>query len=221
MAITVFLIAVLAAIAAWWLAQQRLTAKPWLEEGVIGDHPGTSVPAVPAAKLGLGVFLAVVGSLFALFASAYFMRMHTADWQPPPVPGLLWLNTGVLVASSIALQGALVAARRERMDDVRAGLLAGGLATLLFLAGQLLAWRQLADAGYFLTANPASSFFYLITAVHGLHLLGGLAALGRTAARAWGGIDLEKVRLSVELCAIYWHFLLLVWVMMFGMLLHG
>ena len=136
----------------------------------------------------LGVFLAVAGSLFALFGSAYMMRMHMAtDWRPLPLPGLLWLNTGVLIASSAALQWSWMAARRGRVEGMRAGLLAGGALALAFLAGQLAAWRQLDAAGYFLASNPANSFFYLITAVHGLHMLGGLAALGRTAGRMWNG----------------------------------
>ncbi len=231
MAISVLLVAVLAAIAAWWLSRQRLTAKPWLEEGPVGEFPATEASPVPAAKLGLAVFLAVVGSLFALLASAYFMRMDMGDWRPLPVPGLLWLNTGVLIASSLALQGARVAARRGQMDGVRTGLWAGGVTALGFLAGQLLAWRALSASGYFVATNPSSSFFYLLTAVHGLHLLGGLVALGRTTAKVWrrgdgssngsdGGDVPDQVRLSVELCAIYWHFLLLVWLVLLAMLLH-
>jgi cytochrome c oxidase subunit III len=221
-AITIALIAVLAAIAGWWLSHQRLTAKPWLEAGAVDDFPATEASPLPAAKIGLGVFLAVAGSLFALFASAYFMRMHAGgDWRSLPLPSLLWLNTGTLVASSLALQWAQVAARRGRMDGVEIGLSVGGLTALLFLVGQLLAWLQLAAAGYLLATNPASSFFYLITAVHGLHLLGGLVALGRTAALVWQGAEPDQACLSVELCAVYWHFLLLVWVVMFAMLLHG
>ena len=123
-----------------------------------------------------------------------------------PVPALLWLNTGVLVASSVALHRAQVAARRGQMGGVRDALLAGGVLALAFLAGQLLAWRQLDAAGYLLASNPANSFFYLLTAVHGLHVLGGLVALARATAKVWRGLDVHQVRLSVELCAIYWHF---------------
>src|SRR3977135_1117827 len=140
--------AVIAVIVGWWLSQQRLTAKPWLEEGGIGDFPGTGAMTLPAAKIGLGVFLAVASSLFALFISAYSMRMNMVDWRTLPVPGLLWFNTGVLILSSIALQWAHVAARRNNMDGVIIGLCAGGACALIFLAGQLLAWRQLSLAGY-------------------------------------------------------------------------
>jgi cytochrome c oxidase subunit 3 len=220
-AITAAFLAVVAAIVIWWLSHQKLASKPWLEEGVIGVLPDGGAPGVRTAKIGLGVFLAVAGSLFALFSSAYMMRMHIgADWRPLPVPALLWLNTGVLVASSVALHRAQTAERCGRMVGVRDGLLAGGVLALTFLAGQLLAWRQLDAAGYFLASNPANSFFYLLTTVHGLHVIGGLVALARATAKFWRGLDLEQVRLSVELCAIYWHFLLFVWLVLFALLLH-
>src|SRR3977135_1514921 len=182
MSAIILFMAGIAAIAGWWLSQQRLTAKPWLEEGVIGDFPGTGAMTLPAAKIGLGVFLAVVGSLFALFISAYSMRMNMVDWRALPVPRLLWFNTAVLVLSSVALQWAYMAARRDDIDGVIVGLCAGGASAVTFLVGQLLAWRQLSVAGDFLAPNPANSVFYLITAAHGLHLMGGLVALGRTTA---------------------------------------
>jgi len=217
-AIVLFLGAI-AVIAGWWLSQQRLTAKPWLEEGVLGDLPGTDTMTWPAAKVGLGVFLAVAGSLFTLFISAYSMRMNMADWRAMPVPTVLWFNTGVLVLSSAALQWAYVATRRNDMDGAIVGLLAAGGAAITFLAGQLLAWQQLSVAGYFVASNPANAFFYMITAVHGLHLTGGLVALGRTTAKVWHrNAATAEMRLSVELCTIYWHFLLLVWLVLLGLL---
>jgi len=183
------------------------------------------------------VFLAVAGCLFALLISAYFMRTAPAettlaDWVSLPSPKLMWVNTAVLAVSSVALQGAVAAAkqsqrnarqsqrnaRQSHRDALKSWLLAGGVTALAFLAGQLLAWRQLADAGWFLATNPSSSFFYLITGAHGLHVAGGLVALGRTMGKAWGGCKADRLRLSVELCAWYWHFLLLVWLIVFTLL---
>jgi cytochrome c oxidase subunit 3 len=218
MSVIILFMAGIAAIAGWWLSQQRLTAKPWLEEGLSVDFREQSTSSLPPAKIGLGVFLAVVGSLFALFISAYSMRMSMVDWQALPMPRLLWFNTAVLLLSSVALQGTQVAARRNHIDGVILGLCAGGASAITFLIGQLLAWRELSIAGYFLASNPANSFFYLMTAVHGVHLMGGLAALGRTTAKVWHGAPATEVRLSVELCAIYWHFLLLVWLVLLGLL---
>ncbi len=214
---TVFL-AGIAVIVAWWLSRQGLMVKPWLEVGAPAAGPPVGGPPVPIAKVGLGVFLAAIGALFALFFTAYLMRMELGDWRPLPTPPLLWLNTGMLVLSSISLQWARVAARRERMDGVRAGVAVGAIFALAFMVGQLAAWRQLGAAGYFLATNPANSFFYMLTALHGLHVFGGLVALGRTGEKVWRGDD---VRLSMELCAIYWHFLLIVWLLLFGLLMAG
>ena len=221
MNIVFLFLGVLAAVSLWWLYQQRITAKPWLETGAVVDHGASSLPT---AKIGLGVFLAVVGTLFALFFSAYVTRTSIAepnvvDWAPLPTPKLLWLNTGMLIFSSGALQWARLVASRGRLESTTAGLLAGGAFTFLFLGGQLIAWRQMVAAGYFLTTSPASSFFYLIIGVHGMHLLGGLVALARTTGKALGTFPMRELRLSVELCAIYWHFLLLVWLVFFCLLL--
>jgi cytochrome c oxidase subunit 3 len=120
--------------------------------------------------------------------------------------------------SSVALQWAVAASRRGEMEVVRACLLAGGAFAVAFIVGQLWVWRQLTESGYLLAGNPANSFFYLITGLHGLHMLGGLVALGRTTDWAWRSAEPSKVRLSVELCAIYSHFLLLVWLVLLNLL---
>ena len=218
MSVVLVFLAVIAGISAWWLSHQRLMAKPWLEQGSEGDFVALEGSAMPTAKIGLGVFLAVVGSLFALFASAYFMRMGMSDWQPLPVPRLLWFNTGVLVLSSVALQCALVAARDSRIDMVRLGLVTAGLTATAFLVGQVMAWRELTVDGHFLSGNPANSFFYLITGMHGLHIVGGLVALARTTVAAWSDYRPDRLSLRVELCAMYWHFLLFIWLAIFVLL---
>ena len=209
----------LAVIVVWWLSKHRLASKPWLEQGAAGEFPGTGVSSIPVEKVGLGVLLAAIGSLFALFISAYVMRMQVADWRPVPKPNLLWINTGVLMLSSAALQWTRAAADRRDGRRVRTGLLAAAGAALAFLAGQLFAWQQLTAAGYFLTSNPASSFFYLITALHGVHLIGGVVALGRVTVRAWRGVDAGQLQLSLDLCSMYWDFLLLMWLVLFGLLM--
>jgi cytochrome c oxidase subunit 3 len=219
MGVIILFVAMLAAFIVWWLSTQRLTAKPWLEEGPIGEFPGTGALFLPAAKIGLAVFAAVVGALFALMLTAFVMRMQLADWTPLPKLNLLWVNTGVLILSSVGLQWARDASVQGDMDGVKVGLLAGGVAAIAFIAGQILAWRQLVSAGYFVATSPASSFFYLITATHGLHLLGGLAALGPTVGMVIRHAAASEVRLSVELCTIYWHLLLLIWLLCFSLLL--
>jgi len=208
------------AIVVWWLVRQTVNVKPWVEQRSVEVVHGDAGLSLPSIKVGLGVFLAVATSLFALLISAYHMRMMGEDWTRLAVPRVLWLNTVVLILASVAMQWTRVAARRGELDRVRSGLLAAGALSFAFLAGQLWAWQQMDAAGYFLAANPAYAFFYLLTAVHGLHLLGGLWVWARTTAKVLRGVEVDKVRLSVELCTVYWHYLLLVWVVLFAVLLH-
>jgi cytochrome c oxidase subunit III len=200
----------------------QLKEKPWapIQSTVVDLHDGSAF-AVPTATLGLRVFLAVVTVLFSLLIMAYGSRMELEDWRPSPPVRLLWLNTAMLASSSVAMQWAKIAARGGKIAGVTNGLMAGGVFAIAFLGGQTLAWRQLNMMVAFDVTNPAIGFFYLITALHGLHLLGGLVAWGRTIAKVWRGLDVVRLRLSVELCTVYWHFLLLVWLVLFGLLFSG
>ena len=216
-AILIFL-AVFFSIAGWWLTRQGLMSKPWLETGVAGIAPELEAGHRPASKVGLWVFLVVVGALFALFISAYLMRMELPDWRTLALPRILWLNTGTLVLSSVALHFAVLAARKSNIKALRQDLLAASAAAILFLAGQGLAWDQIAGMGYFATSNPASSFFYLITGVHALHMIGGLIALFRTTRHVAKQEDMERTAMSTELCATYWHFMLAVWLVILALL---
>lgn len=193
-----------------------IRSKPWLSDGE-NQPPDQSPKAigVPNEKVGLWVFLAVVGSLFLVFSNALSELQEYDDWRDLPKLRLLWFNTGMLVLSSLALQWTRFFADRDR---IKLGVIVGGFFACAFLVGQLCAWQQLADMGYLASTNPASSFFYLITAVHGVHVFGGVVALVRTALKAWGGFDLNQVQLSLSLCSVYWHFLLLVWLVFFGLM---
>jgi len=207
----------------WWLFARQLTAKPWemTQSRSDNEYGGAALTLAPA-KVGLWLLLAVITSFFGLLISAYGMRMAMADWRPLAVPNLLWLNTAMLIASSVAFQRTRRAAARGSSDGVKAGLLASGLFALAFLVGQLLAWQQLTASGQLPAGNAANAFFYLLTALHGLHVLGGLAVWGKTTAKARGGAFKPKdLRMSIELCAVYWHFLLVAWLVLFGLLWSG
>jgi cytochrome c oxidase subunit III len=220
--------ALIAGILVWWLAARRLTTRSWEAQGTYDGRDTADMAGTPPARVGLWVFLAVATSFFALFISAYFIRMspHLAqgvvlrDWRPVAEPAILWLNTVALLASSIAMQLARAAIGRGQIARARSGMLAGGLFAAAFLAGQLLAWRELQAAGYYAASNPANAFFYVLTALHGLHVLGGLVVWGRTVSRlSRHGAAVGATRLAVELCTVYWHYLLIVWLVLFGLLL--
>jgi cytochrome c oxidase subunit 3 len=217
MTITLGFLAILMATVVWWLIRQSVNVQPWVA-GHTAQNVHGAVLDRPAAKTALWVFMAVATSLFALFVSAYAMRIGYLDWRPMPQPRLLTLNTAFLVLASIAMQWSVSAARRGQTAQVRIGMMASGVFTIAFIVGQLWVWKQLGDAGYFVNSNAATSFFYLLTAVHGLHVVGGLVAWCRATARAWLDGPADRLRLSVELCAMYWHFLLLAWLVLFAVL---
>ena len=230
MSLTVAYGALLTGVLVWVFVVRKFTAKPWEANAPISaaDAHEEGFERPPAAKVGLRIFLAVITSLFALFISAYYIRMgggHGADapvndWRAIAEAPVLWLNTAILVLASIAMQWARSAVASGDARRTHNALLIGGLCTAGFLIGQLLAWRQLHASNAFSMANPAVAFFYLLTAVHGLHLLGGLYVWARSYMRLrWLRAETIDVRLSIELCSVYWHYLLLVWVVLFGLLL--
>ncbi|MGU7811755.1 cytochrome c oxidase subunit 3 [Burkholderia sp. AW49-1] len=169
----------------------------------------TPRPALPnASRVGLIVFMAVATALFSLLLLAYGMRMREPDWQPIPHPALLWWNTGALALASVAMQRA----RRLTVHRV-AWLVCGGVLAAVFVIGQLTAWRMLSAAGQTVIANPSNSFLYLLTGLHGLHVLGGLAAWAVTIAQR-RHVDPFRAQRAISLCALYWHFLLAVWLVL-------
>lgn len=192
----------------------------------------TTVPSLPpeavlwpgpdrqaARRAGLWVLIGVVSMLFLLFGAAYVMRMAVSDWRPlPVVPWQLWCSTELLLAASVAWQLAWRAASRGKEAQARlAGALGCG-ASVLFLGAQLWAWQIMSGFGLTVAANPANSFFYLITGLHGLHVLGGLFAAGLAGWPLVRGGGAPQSGGAIELCARYWHFLLLLWLAMFAML---
>ena len=168
MTLTLVFLALLMGAIVWWLLRQTVDVQPWNAELAVQDVHAAMLER-PAAKTALWVFLAVATALFALFISAYAMRLNYLDWTPLPQPRLLIANTAMLIVASLAMEWTVFAARRADVESVRKGLLASGVLTCAFLAGQLVVWKQLGDAGYFLASSAATGFFYLLTAVHAEH----------------------------------------------------
>lgn len=167
-----------------------------------------------ASGIGLWVFIGVGCALFTLFVAAYIMRMGSGDWSSITLPRQLWLSTSLLVAGSVFMARAAVlsdAAAGPQAPEARRArwlLAAGGACAWAFLGAQWWAWSSLQAARVGFTGNPAASFFYLLTALHGLHVLGGLVAW----VLALGG------QIRIRLCARYWHFLLGIWLLLYSTL---
>jgi cytochrome c oxidase subunit III len=224
--LTIAFAGILAGVVVWWLAVRRLTARPWEAQGTADGRESAGTVGPAPARIGLWIFLAVITSLFALFITGYWMRMGhgmahglTHDWRPVVEPRVLWFNTALLALGSVAMQWARAAVNRTDAARVRLAWLLGGVFAAAFLVGQYHAWRELQAAGYYAAANPANASFYLLTGAHAVHLIGGLVAWAWIALGMARGALLEDLRLRVELCTVYWHYLLLVWLVLFGLLL--
>jgi len=197
----------------------KLTDKSWMTPGVVGEVQDRSRGEGPAAKTALAFFMAVLTSMFFLFVVGYRMRMAEPDWVAIADPNLLWLNTGLLILASVAMQSAKGGAQDGKIRAVRSRLTVAGALSIGFLIGQYLAWLELRETGLYALQSPATAFFMLLTGLHALHLFGGLLVWGRATFRAWRGMEVKRIRLSVELCTTYWHYLLLVWFVFFTVLL--
>lgn len=216
-----FILLVLAVIMAallGWLLKQTFNVQPWIAEAV--DETANQAPLGANAKtVALTTLLAVVTSFFALIMSAYGLRMDFGDWVPLAEPELLWINTGMLLLASLVFQWTRNGAVSGSASRLKPGLVVTGLLTIGFLGGQFVVWRMLSASGQYISSNPANAFFYLLTVAHAVHILGGLYVWARATLRVFNGAHPDSVRESVVLCTVYWHFLLLVWLVMFGLLL--
>jgi cytochrome c oxidase subunit 3 len=171
-----------------------------------------------------GITLGIVSILmfFMALASAFLVRRGTSgDWIPVHLPAVLWINTLALIASSFTLERARRSLSRLDVSGFRKlWALTTGLGAL-FLIGQLVAWRQLVAQGVFMASNPASSFFYIFTAAHGVHLLGGVGALVYVFVRKFDNNRSIALPTAAEVASYYWHFMDGLWVFLLALLYLG
>ncbi|MCU1275072.1 MAG: cytochrome c oxidase, subunit [Bryobacterales bacterium] len=178
-----------------------------------GGEPGGRGSSRRASITGLLVLLAASVMMFAAFTSAFFVRRGLSnDWVDTPLPHILWLNTAVLLASSGAIELARRALRSGRRTAFNRYWTLATILGALFLGGQYMAWQQLNEAGIYLASNPSSSFFFLLTCVHAVHLLGGITALGYIDVQALLLRLGPGKRTAVDVSAYFWHFLDAIWI---------
>jgi cytochrome c oxidase subunit III len=175
-------------------------------------------------RIGMWVALASILMLFMALTSALIVRQSPAlnggqyDWVPLEVPVILWVNTTVLLISSVTIEFARRTLTRNDYASFRRWIVITTVLGVGFLAGQVMAWRELAAQGIYVNTHPHSSFFYLLTSLHALHLLGGLVALAYVAQAAVRLRVSLKNRTAVGVTAIYWHFMDGLWVYLFVLL---
>ncbi|MBT8102253.1 MAG: cytochrome c oxidase subunit 3 [Gammaproteobacteria bacterium] len=219
MTIALGFLAIILATLLGWLLKQSFNTEPWVAE-VVSDTAHEGPLGTNTRLIGLLTLLAVISSFFALILSAYALRMELGDWVPLSEPQLLWTNTVMLIMASIVFQWTRNAAVSGKYSRLGPGLVMTGLLTSAFVVGQLVAWQQLQATGQFITNNPANAFFYFLTGAHAVHIGGGLYVWARATVKVFlGKGDDPAIARSIELCTIYWHFLLLVWLILFGLLL--
>jgi len=184
-------------------------------------YAGGSERSLPPGTYHLGVWigLASITMLFIAFTSAYIVRQGVGgDWQVIRMPRILWLTSALLLVSSFTLELARLSLKRGLALAFNRWLTVTTLLGVLFLLGQLLAWRQLATQGIYVNTNPHSAFFYLLSGAHGLHLLGGVIALSYVVLGARRHRYETGEQTAVNLTAIYWHFMDVLWVYLFILL---
>lgn len=198
---------------------KTITAKPWEGDAdAFKVAPGGGGATLGTKRTGLYVFMGVATALFSLITVAYYMRMKLGGWQMLDDPFILWPNTAILLIGSIIMQRASRLSRLGKLAQARRAFFAGGFAGFLFLGGQLFAWQDLMEMGFYANVNPSYAFFYVITGLHGLHLLGGLLAWGNALFKTLGNASTTDINASIQLCDTYWHFMLFAWVGLFALL---
>lgn len=190
-------------------------------DGGGGKKPGKGQPSSKRYFTGMAIGIVSILMFFMALASAFLVRKGTSgDWVAVRIPALLWINTAVLLISS----GTLEQARKFLAKRDGAGFKTYWLLTTAlgigFLIGQLVAWRQLAKQGIYLATNPASSFFYIFTGAHALHLIGGIAALVYVARRNFSEANVTRP-VAAEVTSYYWHFLDALWLFLLALLYLG
>lgn len=189
------------------MATATMTTPTNNQQQVLRAHP---------QKFAMWLFIATVMMLFAAFTSAYIVRQSQGDWQIIELPVTFWINSGIIVLSSVTMHWAYMAARKDRFTALRIAVILTSLLGFGFLYGQIEAYSVLISNGYhFVGNNIASSFIYVLTAVHAAHLISAIVFLVIVLYSAFTMKIHSKSMVRMEMCTTYWHFLGGLWIYLF------
>jgi cytochrome c oxidase subunit III len=173
-------------------------------------------------KFAMWLFIVSVMMLFGAWTSAYIVKRGEPGWSSFELPLQFWLNTGIIIASSITMIWAQRSARKDNLEQTKMAL---GMTTALgiaFLIGQWLAWEKMVEMNYYFAgsgSNSSSSFIYVLTGFHGLHIVSGVVFLVLVLIAAFKFKVHSRSMLKIEMCSTYWHFLGGLWLYLFVFLL--
>ena len=207
---------------------KTLQEKPWLPQEL--EQQTNLFPSVrhkeKAASTALKFFLAMITVIFFLFTVTFLQRTQSFDfqalsgepWLPFTNSRMLWQNSAYLLIASISIILAKKLAELQSFKGVVISLTATALFTLLFIGGQVQVWQQLNQSGFYIYANPANSYYFLLTGVHALHIVAGVLVFMRCIWHFSLDLSYQRLASSLKLCALYWHFLLFIWLFLFFLL---
>jgi cytochrome c oxidase subunit 3 len=182
--------------------------------------PETPKPlAMNAKRFALWLFIVSIVMVFASLTSAYIVRRSEGNWLEFDLPSMFYINTGVLLFSSVTCHLAFFAAKKDQLTSVRVYLGITLLLGMFFLLSQFLAWKQLVDMKVFFVGNPSGSFLYVLSGLHGAHIISGVLFILIMLIRAFQQLVHSKNILWLGMCTTYWHFLDGLWLYLFIFLL--
>jgi len=191
------------------------------DDGDFGKGRRREPPSSRRFSTGIAIGMVSILMFFMALASAFLLLHHSSRvWVAVHMPAILWANTVVLIGSSFVLERARLRLSNGDVPGFRKMWLVTTLLGLLFVAGQLVAWRQLVAEGVYIASNQASSFFYIFTGAHGVHLLGGVVALLFVLLRNFERSQIS-MSLAAEITSYYWHFMDGLWIFLFALLYLG
>jgi|SRR5579859_287315 len=175
--------------------------------------------AMHPKKFGMWLFMASVMMLFMSLTSAYIVRQAEGNWVFFDLPSLFYVTSVIILISSVTMQWAFFAAKKDQQQRVRTLLLMTSVLGLLFLVGQFFGWKQLVANSIYLVGNPSGSFLYILTGLHAIHIVSAIIFLWIVCGAAFRGKINSKNMASMEMCTTYWHFLGGLWLYLFIFLL--
>ncbi len=176
--------------------------------------------AMHPRKFSMWLFIVTVVMIFAALTSAYIVRQAEGNWREYELPLSLWINSGIIILSSATMHWAYLSAKKDNLEMVKVAISSTTFLGVLFLIGQMWAWNVLvSNEVYFTGGNPSESFLYVLTGLHGAHLVSAIIYLFIVLFATFRYQVHSKNLAKIEMCATYWHFLDILWLYLFIFLL--